>query len=148
MLKGVSATRKGVCHQGRGRTVAAPDVGDFGAGVELGLDTVESREPAADQMVSLSWSIVIVPPLSGLTRCSVRPWCIGPDSRGMPPGGGRASVAATEVSGVGYRFSASRTPMSAARAAASRRLAAPSLARTAATWLSTVRTETTSWLAI
>ena len=30
--------------------MAAPDVGDFGTGVELGLDTVEGREPAGDQM--------------------------------------------------------------------------------------------------
>ena len=30
--------------------MAAPDVGDPGTGAELGLDTVEGREPAGDQI--------------------------------------------------------------------------------------------------
>src|SRR5690242_9924770 len=48
----------------------------------------------------------------------------------------------------GLPVSGPRTPSSAAQATASRRLTAPSFPSTAAIWLSTVRTEITSWLAI
>ena len=50
----------------------------------------------------------------------------------------------TEPGLAGYRSLLPDTPSSAARAAASRRSGAPSLSSTAATWLSTVRTESTS----
>ena len=40
--------------QQRGRTVPTTDVGDPGAGCELGLDAVEGRDPCAGQVVDIA----------------------------------------------------------------------------------------------
>src|SRR3984885_16031398 len=46
---------EGFSHQHGGRTLAAPNIGDARAGLELGLDAVQGGNPRTDQVCCIAW---------------------------------------------------------------------------------------------
>src|SRR5208282_2718460 len=46
---------EGFGHQHGGRTLAAPNIGDARAGLELSLDAVQGRNPGTDEVCCIAW---------------------------------------------------------------------------------------------